>query len=116
MITAKTPTTPLIRKEVVQLLTAVLARNLRIKGVPKEGQGKDNKEDKDVNENKEINPQRELNTKLDIDRDGEDVIQQIMVRLRGMLNGQFPFGATVGVPILLYVSSFIYNLITLRET
>ena len=116
LIAAKTPTTPLTRKEVVQLLTAVLAGNLRIKGVPKEGQGKDNKEDKDVNENKEINPQRELNAKLDIDRDGEDVIQQTMVRLRGMLDGQFPFGATVGVPILLYVSSFIYNLITLRET
>ena len=83
------------RQTVVDLLTAVLAGNLGIEGVP-------------------ANPQVELRSKLLIVEGEEHSIEKIKVGLRGMLDGQTPFGVTVGAPVLLYVGSFIYSLATLN--
>lgn len=76
----------------VQLLTAVLAGNLGIEGVP-------------------ANPQEELGTVLDIKKHPEEVELQ----LGAMLDCQYPFGAAVGAPILLYIGSFVYTLATIRD-
>ena len=77
----------------VQLLTAVLAGNLGMEGVP-------------------ANPQKELEKILDISKHPEEVELQ----LRAMLASQYPFGAAVGAPILLYIGSFVYTLATIRST
>ena len=77
----------------MQLLTAVLAGNLGIAGVP-------------------ANPQNELGDALDIDERPEEA----EVHLRAMLACQYPFGAAVGAPILLYIGSFVYNLATLHNS
>ena len=81
------------RRERVQLLTAVLAGNLGIEGVPA------------------ANPQQELGTVLDIDEHPKEV----QLRLEAMLACQYPFGAAVGAPILLYIGSFVYTLATVRD-
>ena len=76
----------------VQLLTSVVEGNLAREGVP-------------------ANPQSEL-------RDVLDVVKRPVeteVHLRAMLACQYPFGAAVGAPILLYIGSFIYNLLTLNN-
>lgn len=76
----------------VQLLTSVVEGNLAREGVP-------------------ANPQSELRDVLDIvERPVETEIN-----LRAMLACQYPFGAAVGAPILLYIGSFIYNLLTLHN-
>lgn len=80
------------RGQRVQLLTAVLAGNLGIEGVP-------------------ANPQKELGEVLDINKHPEEV----EVRLGAMLACQYPFGAAVGAPILLYIGSFVYTLATVRN-
>ena len=79
------------RNERVQLLTAVLAGNLAIRGV-------------------QANPQQELRKALDIYLQPEEV----EVRLRAMLACQYPFGAAVGGPILFYLGSFAYSLGSLQ--
>ncbi|MCJ1460598.1 hypothetical protein MMC28_010980 [Mycoblastus sanguinarius] len=76
----------------VQLLTAVLAGNLAIEGVP-------------------ADPQEELGKFLDVGKQP----QEVEVRLRAMLACQYPFGAAVGAPILLYIGSFVYSLATLNN-
>ena len=81
------------RAQRVELLTAVLAGNLAIEGVP-------------------VNPQKELGNVLDIDKHPEEV----ELRLGAMLACQYPFGAAVGAPILLYIGSFVYTLSTIRYT
>ncbi len=81
------------RRERVQLLTAVLAGNLGIEGVP-------------------ADPQEELGTVLDIDEHPKEV----ELRLGAMLDCQYPFGAAVGAPILLYIGSFVYTLATIRNS
>ena len=81
------------RRQRVELLTAVLAGNLGIEGVP-------------------ADPQEELREVLDIDKHPEEV----HVRLGAMLACQYPFGAAVGTPILLYIGSFVYTLATIRNT
>ena len=81
------------RAQRVELLTAVLAGNLAIEGVP-------------------VNPQKELGNVLDIDKNPEEV----ELRLGAMLACQYPFGAAVGAPILLYIGSFMYTLSTIRYT
>ena len=81
------------RAQRVELLTAVLAGNLAIEGVP-------------------VNPQKELGNVLDIDRHPEEV----ELRLGAMLACQYPFGAAVGAPILFYIGSFVYTLSTIRYT
>ena len=76
----------------VQLLTSVVEGNLAREGVP-------------------ANPQSEL-------RDVLDIVERPVeteVHLRAMLACQYPFGAAVGAPILLYIGSFIYNLLTLHN-
>ena len=85
------------RKHTVQLLTAVLAGNLAIEGVP-------------------VNPQEELNDKLDITKPETDVVENTRVRLRGMLDCQVAFGAAVGAPVLLYIGSFVYSLVSLSDS
>jgi len=80
------------RSERVQLLTAVVAGNLSIEGVP-------------------ADPQKELGEILDIHQQPEEV----EVRLRAMLACQYPFGAAVGAPILLYIGSFVHSLVTLHN-
>ena len=96
-ITAKSTTPQLEKKHTVQLLTAVLAGNLAIRGVP-------------------VNAQQELNDELDITKPQADIVEQTRVRLRGMLDCQAPFGAAVGAPVLIYIGSFIYSLLSLSET
>ena len=81
------------RGQRVELLTAVLAGNLGIEGVP-------------------ADPQEELGKVLDIKTHPEEV----QVRLGAMLACQYPFGAAVGAPILLYIGSFVYTLATIRNT
>lgn len=81
------------RAQRVQLLTAVLAGNLGIDGVP-------------------ADPQKELGTVLDIYKHPEEVA----LRLGAMLDCQYPFGAAVGAPILLYIGSFVYTLATIRSS
>ena len=76
----------------VQLLTSVLGGNLAREGVP-------------------ANPQSELGDVLDIVERPEET----EVHLRAMLACQYPFGAAVGAPILLYIGSFIYNILTLHN-
>ncbi|CAD6592014.1 MAG: hypothetical protein ASARMPREDX12_005566 [Alectoria sarmentosa] len=76
----------------VQLLTAVLAGNLGIEGVP-------------------ADPQQELGTVLNIKKHPEEV----ELHLGAMLDCQYPFGAAVGAPILLYIGSFVYMLATIRD-
>lgn len=83
----------LTRKQRVQLLTAVLAGNLGIEGVP-------------------ADPQLELGRVLDHDRQPEE----LEVHLRALLASQYSFGAAVGAPILLYIGSFVYSLATLRNS
>ena len=77
----------------VQLLTAILAGNLEITGVL-------------------ANPQDELGDALNFDEWPEET----EVHLRAMLACQYPFGAAVGAPILLYIGSFVYNLATLHNS
>ena len=81
------------RGQRVELLTAVLAGNLGTEGVP-------------------ANPQEELGTVLDINKNPEEV----ELRLEAMLACQYPFGAAVGAPILLYIGSFVYTLTTITHT
>ena len=76
----------------VQLLTSVVEGNLAREGVP-------------------ANPQSELRDVLDIVERPEES----EVHLRAMLACQYPFGAAVGAPILLYVGSLVYNLVTLHN-
>lgn len=82
----------LYRHERVQLLTAVLAGNIGIEGVPAE-------------------PQEELRTVLNIEAQPVEV----EVRLRAMLACQYPFGAAIGGPILFYLGSFAYTLASLQN-
>lgn len=81
------------RAQRVQLLTAVLAGNLGIEGIP-------------------ADPQGELGTVLDINKHPEEV----KLHLGAMLACQYPFGAAVGAPILLYIGSFVYTLATIRNS
>ena len=81
------------RGQRVELLTAVLAGNLGIDGVP-------------------ADPQVELGAVLDIQRHPEEV----ELRLGAMLACQYPFGAAVGAPILLYIGSFVYTIATIRNS
>ena len=81
------------RGQRVELLTAVLAGNLGIEGVP-------------------ADPQEELGRVLDISTQPEEV----QLRLEAMLACQYPFGAAVGAPILLYIGAFVYTLVTIRNT
>ena len=81
------------RAQRVQLLTAVLAGNLGIEGVP-------------------ADPQEELGAVLDINKHPEEV----QSGLEAMLDCQYPFGAAVGAPILLYIGSFVYTLATIRNS
>ena len=83
----------LTRAQRVQLLTAVLAGNLGIEGVP-------------------ADPQKELGKILDIATHPEEVT----LRLEAILACQYPFGAAVGAPILLYIGSFVFNLATARSS
>ena len=82
------------RGQRVQLLTAVLAGNLGIEGVP-------------------ADPREELETVLDINKHPDD---EVGLRLGAMLACQYPFGAAVGAPILLYIGSFVYTLATIRHS
>ena len=82
----------LTRVQRAELLIAVLAGNLEIEGGP-------------------ANPQDELGKALSVDERPEEA----EVHLRAMLACQYPFGASVGAPILLYIGSFIYNLATLHN-
>ncbi|KAG8534083.1 uncharacterized protein KY384_000926 [Bacidia gigantensis] len=91
------PISRLPPRERVQLLTAVLAGNLAIEGVP-------------------VNPQRELDGELNVTKHGDAVDEETKVRLCSMLDCQFPFGAAVGAPILLYIGSFIFSLVSLAGT
>ena len=81
------------RGQRVELLTAVLAGNLGIEGVP-------------------ADPQGELGMVLDINKHP----QEVELRLGAMLACQYPFGAAVGAPILLYIGSFVYSLATIHNT
>ena len=81
------------RVQRVELLTAVLAGNLGIEGVP-------------------ADPQEELGLVLDVNKHPEEV----ELRLGAMLACQYPFGAAVGAPILLYIGSFVYTLVTIRNS
>ena len=81
------------RGQRVQLLTAVLAGNLGIDGVP-------------------ADPQVELGAVLDVNKHPEEV----ELRLGAMLACQYPFGAAVGAPILLYIGSFVYTIATIRNS
>ena len=80
------------RGQRVELLIAVLAGNLEIEGGP-------------------ANPQDELGRAVNVDERPEEA----EVHLRAMLACQYPFGAAVGAPILLYIGSFVYNLATLHK-
>ena len=80
------------KEQRVELLTAVLAGNLGIEGVP-------------------ADPQEELRRVLDIKKSPEEV----GLRLEAMLACQYPFGAAVGAPILLYIGSFVYTLTMIRH-
>lgn len=57
-------------------------------------------------------PQEELEKVLDIKEQPEEV----EMCLEAMLVCQYPFGAAVGAPILLYIGSFIYTLATIRDS
>ena len=81
------------RGQRVELLTAVLAGNLGIEGVP-------------------ADPQEELAMVLDINEHPEEV----ELRLGAMLACQYPFGAAVGAPILFYIGSFVYTLATIHNS
>lgn len=81
----------LTKRQRVQLLIAVTNGNQAIEGIP-------------------ADPQIELGRVLDIDERPEET----EVHLRAMLDCQYPFGAGVGAPILLYIGSFVYNLATLH--
>ena len=87
------------RAEKTELLTAVIAGNLNTKGIPADTQGIP------------ANPQKELKEILNIYERPEEV----EVRLRAMLDCQYPFGAAVGAPILLYIGSFAYSLVTIHN-
>lgn len=80
------------RKERVEFLTAIVAGNLAIKGVP-------------------ADPQEEMRNVLDVEGHPE----QVEVQLRAMLACQYPFGAGVGGPILFYIGSFAYTLALLQN-
>ena len=87
----------LTEQEIVDVLTAVLAGNLSIEGTP-------------------VDPQQELKAELNIATLGPDAREIISVRLRDMLDGQVAFSTTVGAPVLLYIGSFIYSLVSLNGT
>ena len=93
----------LAEAEVIELLTAVLAGNLNIEGVP-------------IVEGKAANPQEDLKRELDITTPQNDMREKISVRLSNMLDGQVPFSTTVGAPVLLYIGSFIYSILSLSGT
>ena len=86
--------TGLDRHQRVQLLTTVLAGNLGIEGGP-------------------ADPQEELGKALDIN---EHPPKEVELRLISLLTSQYPFGAAVGAPILLYIGSFVYTLATIRSS
>ena len=81
------------RPQRVQFLTAVLAGNVGIEGVPHD-------------------PQEGLGGILDIRKHP----QEVKLHLGAMLACQYPFGAAVGAPILLYIGSFVYTLATIRNS
>ena len=81
------------KKQRIQLLLAIVAGNLGTEGVP-------------------ADPQKELEVALDCDRDP----RELEVHLRALLACQYPFGAAVGAPILLYIGSFVYNLVDLHSS
>ncbi|MCJ1280541.1 hypothetical protein MMC21_008370 [Puttea exsequens] len=82
--------------EIVELLTAVLAGNINIEGV-----------------HASVKPQMELNRELDIRTPGTRTREKVGVRLSDMLDGQVTFSTTVGAPVLLYIGSFIYSIVSL---
>ena len=86
--------TGLDRHQRVQLLTAVLAGNLGIEGGP-------------------ADPQEELGKALDINKHPP---KEVELHLISLLTSQYPFGAAVGAPILLYIGSFVYTLATIRSS
>ena len=87
----------LTRKETVEVLTAVLAGNLEVQDIRESG----------------VDPQAELEGELNIAASGADITEKISVRLRDMLDGQVAFNTTVGAPVLLYIGSFIYSIVSL---
>lgn len=89
----------LAKAEIVELLTAVLAGNLNMEGVPVS-----------------VNPQQELKRELNITEATAHIGENISVRLSDMLDGQVSFSTTVGAPVLLYLGSFIYSIVSLNGT
>ena len=83
----------LSRAERVELLTAVVAGNLATEDVP-------------------ADPQSEMETFLDISKRPKEVV----ICLRAMLTCQYSFGAAVGGPILFYIGSFAYTLISFQDS
>ena len=82
--------------EIIELLTAVLAGNLNIEGIPDS-----------------VKPHQELNQRLNVISSEDHHRENVSVRLSDMLDGQIPFSSTVGAPVLLYIVSFIYSLVSL---
>ena len=83
----------LTQGEQVEVLTAVLAGNLGIEGVP-------------------ANPQQELKTRLGENADREARVNSLL----SMLTSQAAFGGVVGAAILLYIGSFVYTLSSLNAS
>ena len=81
------------KKQRIQLLTAIIAGNLDIEGVP-------------------ADPQQELEKALYSEKNST----LVEVDLRAMLRCQGSFGAAVGAPILLHVGSFVYNIVDLHTS
>jgi hypothetical protein len=75
--------------------------------------GSDEKEDSTTDNRIESASTREMNTEVDKQMTLNSDYRKITdTRLKGMLNCQASFGATVGAPIVFFVGSFLFGVIS----
>ena len=97
--------------EKVELLIAVLAGNLSLEAAPSDSGGRPREHTWDP-----VDPQRELREHFNLTNASIDDRREFSVRLRAILDSQVSFSTTVGAPVLLYIGSFIYSIVSLSAT
>lgn len=94
---------PATESDKVELLIAVLAGNLSLEAA---GSGA----------RPPVDPQQELCGHFNMINASHEDKEEFSVRLRAILDSQVPFSTTVGAPVLLYIGSFIYSIVSLSAT
>ncbi|KAI9807221.1 MAG: hypothetical protein M1825_005939 [Sarcosagium campestre] len=102
----------LSRTDRARILFAILVGNLDLHwGDTGDGKGKAWRDTQSLVSNLDIAERRALRSQDDTDLKALDVaVRGVKVRLRSMLACQYPYGSTVGAPVVFYMGSFVYAL------